>query len=55
MQEKDDIIIEEKMGKKSGYALVFLSNAEVADQARSAVHMKKIGTRYVETMRVNPN
>ena len=45
-----DIFIEESNGKRTGSALVFFENHDVSQDAKKAMHQKKIGTeqRWVE-------
>lgn len=51
--EESDIVIESKNGKPSGYALVFMKNAEDAKKARHELDRKNMGRRYVDVLFAN--
>jgi hypothetical protein len=46
----DDIVIETRQGKKTGYALVFLKNEDDVQRAHQVLNKKYIGTRFIELM-----
>ena len=45
-------MIEERNGKRTGFALVFFQNEEIAQKAKSDKHKQSIGKRYVEVLEV---
>ena len=46
---KTDIVIEEfNGGKRSGAALVFFENEEIAQMAKNSLNRTNLGQRYVE-------
>ena len=45
---EDKIIIELKSGKKTGYALVFLSSGSEVTKAQQLLHKRAIGGRYID-------
>ena len=46
----DDIVIEMRQGKKTGFALVFLSNEDDVQRARQDLNKQYIGTRFIDVM-----
>ena len=47
---RSDVVIEELNGKKTGFALVFFSDDQIAQRARIEKHKKNINNRYVEVL-----
>ena len=46
----DDIVIEMRQGKKTGFALVFLNNEDDVQRARQDLNKQYIGTRFIDVM-----
>lgn len=45
---EDDVLIEEEAGRRSGKALVFFENEDVAQDAKDALNKKEIGGRWIQ-------
>ena len=46
----EDIIIEMRQGKKTGFALVFLRSDEDVHRARQDLNKQYIGSRFIDVM-----
>lgn len=46
----DDIVLEMRQGKKTGFALVFLKNDEDVQRARQELNKQYIGSRFIDVM-----
>ena len=47
---KSDVWVEEKYGRRTGFAFVFFPDEETAQRARIEKHKQNIGKRYVEVI-----
>ena len=53
--EVEDVILEERDGKRTGYGLAFFPDEETAQAAREKKNKEYIGGRYVDLLFISSN